>query len=93
MIRVIQDEQKKKQSKSPTCTISEEIGRLLSDSGTSPQAKESILERLKKSFGMNGALLFIHNVNLTLGQAKDCYGQSDDSSGTWANSSPKALNG
>lgn len=38
----------KRGSKSPTRTISEEIGRLLSDPGTSPQAKESILATINE---------------------------------------------
>jgi hypothetical protein len=38
----------KRGNKSPTRTISEEIGSLLSDSATSPQAKESILATINK---------------------------------------------
>ncbi|MGV8137074.1 MAG: hypothetical protein AB2L20_17820 [Mangrovibacterium sp.] len=40
---VLDEMNEKRGSKSPTRTISEEISRLLSDPGTSPQAKESIL--------------------------------------------------
>jgi hypothetical protein len=40
---VLEEMNEKRGSKSPTRTISEEIGRLLSDPNTSPQAKDSIL--------------------------------------------------
>jgi len=46
---VLEEMNEKKESKSPTQTISEEIGRLLSDPGTrSPEAKESILATINE---------------------------------------------
>lgn len=45
---VLEEMNEKKQSKRPTRTISEEIGRLLSDPSTSLQAKESILATINE---------------------------------------------
>jgi len=45
---VLEEMNEKRGSKSPTRTISEEIGRLLSDPNTSPQAKESILAAINE---------------------------------------------
>ena len=45
---VLEEMNEKKESNSPTRTISEEIGSLLSAPGTSPQAKESILATINE---------------------------------------------
>ncbi|MGV8138560.1 MAG: hypothetical protein AB2L20_25440 [Mangrovibacterium sp.] len=45
---VLDEMKEKKESKRQTCTISEEIGSLLSTPGTSPQAKESILATINE---------------------------------------------
>jgi hypothetical protein len=45
---VLEEMNEKRVSKSPARTISEEIGNLLSDPATSPQAKESILATINK---------------------------------------------
>ncbi len=47
-LTVLDEMNEKKESKSPTRTISEEIGRLLNDPGTSPEAKESILATINE---------------------------------------------